>query len=534
MKKIALVILLGLMLSEPLSAQQREEKPPIELPEVMIKGKDESVLEGTEKEERAEQGSTQIIARPPLGEKLGFSPGLGLLTPVLRTYGQEAERQSFPWRSFLSLGSYSTVEGSVANKEDGRRFSHYLSLDGASSEGFIENGSYSSGGLKGSVTRRFEKSSAKAGAEYLFRRSELPYFVFFQTRTPYEKQRETASYGEIDLSGSTELAGNFVSGEITLDGGRLGSGTERFFDRYSGMLFSAHGARLPSGRGLEWKGNVSAGFRNLSPSRGGSLARRILDGNAGISGSTGQADYFLFLNYSAYGDISLLAPSLSVGISVGEGNYMWIKLGSETKLPDFQKLYSEESYVTGNLLVGPERTWPVFQFGVTQKKNHTVRLDLDVCAEEKRGIQTWDDADSNRIWQPVTIPSGSVLGTNAKLLVGRESRLFATIQYSFKKTETALGMIPFVPQNAVTIEGHRRGKIDGVVRAGYIGKRYADEGKAISLKAYCLLGVELRSKVGKGFEVFLRGENLLGSEYETKPYYRGPGASVSAGTRAWF
>ncbi len=95
-------------------------------------------------------------------------------------------------------------------------------------------------------------------------------------------------------------------------------------------------------------------------------------------------------------------------------------------------------------------------------------------------------------------------------------------------------LLPHVPRHEVTAQTVYRGRINVGIQARGVGKEFDDDQNLLVLRRYFALDAFLSRGLGRGFELFVAGENLLNDRYDvarTPVRTIGPPVSVRGGIR---
>lgn len=194
----------------------------------------------------------------------------------------------------------------------------------------------------------------------------------------------------------------------------------------------------------------------------------------------------------------------------------------------------EQPHPVVGLLPGPEEVNSDWHAGWRQNWVGVVSSDVAWFRQDAHATPVWMDANRDGLFEYVNLDTTRAQGVQAGLEVRYSGTLSQNANYTYRLADAgAEAHVPYVPQREFSTE-LRWSRTPWEISVGYhyLGERFSLPGSdAATLTPAHLLGSKADYEITRGWNVFARLDNMLGSTWEEWSGYPARTFAVLAGMR---
>ena len=245
-------------------------------------------------------------------------------------------------------------------------------------------------------------------------------------------------------------------------------------------------------------------------------------------------------DHSVYG--TEFSPRIAARYALSEATTFRSSLGKAYRAPTVNALYWFEEWwpgagAFGNKDLKPEKGIS-YDLGVEHKFSKDLSVTITYFQNDVEDLISWVETIPGTRWDVQNIGKTRLQGVETELKRTLTERLSFSVNYTYLKAENrdTGKKLPYRPENRVgslLSYAHPSGfKVQ--VEGEYNGVSYANVDNTEKVDKYFLLSLVVSKKLSPKVELFAKGENLLGEEYEITNGYPMPQATVTVGLKASF
>ena len=522
------------------SAKMEAKKPEIELPDVMITGKDQQLRTAGEKELLLPQSPTLVVPRSPYEAVSRWTQ-----TDSTKPQAQlTLPKDKLSWLS-LQAGGYTTILADAGYWQKSQNGSYRLSGWLDRSNGEFKNSAYSQGGLSGTGQIKLSPSVKAVGqAEYALYSRGL-------YRTEPAKMSRRAHAG--NLSGSLEYTIDELS-EATfafgIGGAVLRSDTSQVelqksgdfwytlkgdvTTRWAGIQWTFSGDFLRESFDYEDTTNVRSSLANLVGEASIPVSKKVI-GVLGLSYQAAVTDTLAGKNrISPYGKLYFM-PSRFLGLSA--------QVETGYRLTTFTQWWQRNPYVAHQVPLTPEETTLRLRTECEVNLSSGVKLSGSYQRLWMESAFYWQRNDSLNTIElyPLADPRFTEIALGIEANLSDRLRLDASyITYANKVAITEQlelqERIPYIPDFRIPVRSYLSfyKDLELAIFANIYGKRPAALNLTKRLPSFALVDVSLSKKIGDNVTLLGTVRNIFDTGYVLWEEFSETGVYVMIGARAKF
>lgn len=520
---------------------QPDEKPDLELPEVIIKGIDESRLGTGEMSALREPEAKAIpLTAPPTGAPADMS----LVDHAARTEYGAIHPPALPppltVRGFIRGGSYQSLRAGFDAKQQLENGGVFGQLSGIASDGHLEDAAWSrTTASAGVVLEPNARSGLRLQVTRRSREQDLPIDgTFTPDLNAFDRTQRFRQWAG-DLRYRYE-AGNGFNAGVVVEGRTAGFQAEQV----------ARDQRLRDGnaqialdmplRGRLWSIGMTLGIggRTEELPEGGTLERERL--HAELTGRVlqrGGLGIEAGAAFHRFGEEDIIGPKLRITLTNPPVYRTWIGVEPLLREPDIFSFFEETSYAYGTAGQRPETaTWHLIG-GTELLPVAGLHLTGEASLRRSEGYAHPSRADTSSgaggLYELATLDERWVMDVDAGLDYRSPIGLGAIAEATFTEIEgTRISYVPKMTGRAGLVY---RGVIELGVYADYLSERRTSPGEATEeLGSVWLVSASGAVEIASRWWLALEGRNLADTYYRQFAEYDAPGRSLEAGLRYTF
>lgn len=216
-----------------------------------------------------------------------------------------------------------------------------------------------------------------------------------------------------------------------------------------------------------------------------------------------------------------------------------------TQFPTMDDLYWQGENFKGNEDLQPENGYGSeisFNFDFPNKKNSENRLSIKFFTVYYKNKIQW--ANNKNLWQPKNVASAFYFGIDFSLATNffqNHLKFSLNAEYLYTKLldkanrQTYGKKIMWTPDFTGSAQiSVNFTKWNATFGASYTGKRYVSNMNISYLKPYVLLSLAAEFRPFQKLNLYIRGDNLLNTKYESIENYKTPGINAAFGVKIIF
>jgi len=234
-----------------------------------------------------------------------------------------------------------------------------------------------------------------------------------------------------------------------------------------------------------------------------------------------------------------LSPKISGLYKIIEGTALKASIGRGFRAPTVNELYWRDDYSEGNADLKPEESLS-YDVGIQQSLGEKSTIGVSLFQSHVKNLITWFD-DGKGVYKAENVNDAFLQGVETELSTKLTKEISAGLNYTLLGAQDTSGQydgetLIYRPKNKV---GCRLGYQSNWgfkcnVNADYTDSVYADRANTQELGGFMTLGAYASQAIGRGVEIYVRGDNILDKQYQLVNGYPMPGVSVMGGVKAMF
>jgi hypothetical protein len=515
---------------------QPDEKPDLELPEVIIKGIDESRLGAGEMSVLREPEAKAIpLTAPPMGEPADVS----LVDHAARTEFGTIHPPELPppltVRGFLHGGSYQSLHAGFDAKKQLETGGVFGRLGGTASDGHLEEGAWSrTTASAGIVVEPNARSGLRLQLTRRSREQDLPPDGTFTAGLNPVGRVQTFRHWAGDLRYRYEERNGFTAG-VAVEGHTAGFEADQTRRNQRVRDGNASIALEMPLRGRFWSIAMSLGIGGrIEELKGGgererqrihgALTGRVL-GRGGLGLEAGVV-------FHRFGEEDIVGPKVRLSFDRPPVYRAWVGVAPYFREPDVLGFFDATSYAGGALGQEPERALWNIEGGVELQPVGGLRLTGESDLRQSEGFAHTDRAEVG-LYELATLDERWILETTAG--VDYRSPYGVGAELTYTMTEIEGTRIPYVAKHRGRAGIVYRGPIELGTHAELIGRRPTSPGERTrALGEVWLLSASGAVEIASRWWLAVEARNLTDTYYREFAEYDAPGRHVEAGVRYTF
>lgn len=227
-------------------------------------------------------------------------------------------------------------------------------------------------------------------------------------------------------------------------------------------------------------------------------------------------------------------PKLALGLHLPKVEFIF-SASRLSLFPDMNQLYwSASSMAKGNPDLEAEDGWGA-ELNINTK-NIFIPFNLSFFTNYYFNKIQWQSLNS--LWMPVNVASAFYAGIDFSFEKKFLKYFYISANYEYlytcllKEGNTYGNKIMYTPDHTLSLTfSFNKSHWDFCIDGQFIGKRYYSNANITYLEPYFILNATLSYKFKKGICLFIKGDNLFDTDYNSVPGYPMPGISLTTGIK---
>ncbi|PIP16033.1 MAG: hypothetical protein COX46_04495 [bacterium (Candidatus Ratteibacteria) CG23_combo_of_CG06-09_8_20_14_all_48_7] len=244
--------------------------------------------------------------------------------------------------------------------------------------------------------------------------------------------------------------------------------------------------------------------------------------------------------HSVYG--SEFSPRIAGRFNLSEDTILRSSLGKAYRAPTVNDLYWYEEWWPGAGMFGNEDLKPEegisYDLGVEHKFSKNLSATATFFRNDVEDLISWVETIPWTRYDVQNIGEARLQGVETELKWFITERLSFSVNHTYLKSEDqdTGKKLTYRPENRVGsfLSYSRPSGFKAQLEGEYNDVSYADAANTRKVDEYFLLSLILSKKVSPNLELFAKGENLFGEEYEILDGYPMPQTTITVGLNANF